>query len=108
MIAISPEIPDNVNKTVAKTKAGFSIISDDNLNIMKLYQVNFSVEQATQDRYKKFGIDFSVANGNNGASLPVPATYVIGKNGKIKYVFFNPDYKLRPSVKEISDQLSTK
>lgn len=105
LVAITPETQENALKTIAKTKASFSVISDEHLAIMKAYKVDFTVDIATQDRYKKFGIDFSQANGDNGASLPVPATYVIGKDGKIKYVFFNPDYRLRPSVKEIADHL---
>ncbi len=105
VIAISPEIMENVEKTVARSKATFPIISDSNLAIMKAYQVNFTVDDSTQSRYKKFGIDFLEANGKNGANLPVPATYIIGKNGKIKYAFFNPDYKKRASVQDILDQL---
>lgn len=101
VVAISPEVQENIVKTIEKTKASFPVISDVKMKIMKDYRVNFAVPQATQDRYKKFGIDFSVANGENGANLPVPATYVIGKNGKIKYVFFNPDYRKRASIKEI-------
>ena len=105
VVAISPEIQENVVKTIEKTKASFPVISDVQMKIMKDYQVNFAVPQATIDRYKNFGIDFNVANGVNGANLPVPATYVIGKNGKIKYVFFNPDYRKRASVKEIASYL---
>ncbi len=105
LIAITPETMENVGKTIGKTKASFPIISDDNLAIMKMYRVNFQVDNATQEKYKKYGIDFMAANGSNGANLPVPATYVIGKNGKVKYVFFNPDYRLRPSVKDIADHL---
>jgi peroxiredoxin len=105
VVAISPEIQENVVKTIEKTKASFPVISDVQMKIMKDYQVNFAVPQTTIDRYKNFGIDFNMANGENGANLPVPATYVIGKNGKIKYVFFNPDYRKRASVKEISSYL---
>jgi peroxiredoxin len=105
VVAISPEIQENVTKTIQKTKASFPVISDEQMKIMKDYKVNFPVPQATIDRYKNFGIDFSVANGANGANLPVPATYVIGKNGKIKYVFFNPDYRKRASVQEIVSYL---
>ncbi len=105
VIAISPEKMENVEKTVAKSKAGFPIISDSSMAIMKAYNVNFAVDENTQTRYKKFGIDFLEANGSNGANLPVPATYIIGKNGKIKYAFFNPDYKKRASVQDILDQL---
>jgi peroxiredoxin len=67
--------------------------------------VAFQVDQPSQDKYKNYGIDFMVANGSNGANLPVPATYVIGKDGRIKYVFFNPDYRQRPSVKDIIEHL---
>jgi peroxiredoxin len=105
VIAVSPEVQDNVKKTIEKTKASFPVISDVKMQIMKDYKVNFSVPQATQDRYKNFGIDFNIANGENGANLPVPATYVIGTDGTIKYVFFNPDYRKRASVKEIAAYL---
>lgn len=105
VVAISPEIQESVVKTVAKTKASFPIISDVQMKIMKDYRVNFTVPQTTVDRYKNVGIDFNITNGANGANLPVPATYVIGKDGKIKYVFFNPDYRKRASVKEIASYL---
>ena len=105
ILAITQETYENVGKTITKTRAGFPIISDDHLSIMKLYKVNFEVDQSTQEKYKQHGIDFSIANGSNGANLPVPATYIIGKDGKIRYVFFNPDYRKRPSVKEIVDHL---
>lgn len=105
VVAISPEVQENIVKTIEKTKASFPVISDVKMKIMKDYRVNFAVPQATQDRYKNFGIDFNVANGENGANLPVPATYVIGNNGKIKYVFFNPDYRKRASIKEIAAYL---
>lgn len=105
LVAVTPETMENVGKTITKTKATFPVISDADLSIMKSYKVDFQIDQATQDRYKKFGIDFMVANGDNGANLPVPATYVIGKDRKIKYVFFNPDYRLRPSVKDIAEHL---
>lgn len=105
VVAISPETKENVDKTVEKSKASFPIISDDAMGIMKMYKVNFAVDEATQVNYKKYGIDFSKANGSNGANLPVPATYIVGKNGRIKYVFFNPDYKVRSSVQDLLNHL---
>lgn len=105
VVAISPETMENVGKTVAKSKAAFPIISDESMAIMKAYHVNFAVDEKTQGRYKKFGLDFTEANGSNGANLPVPATYIIGKDGIIKYAFFNPDYKMRTSVKDILEHL---
>lgn len=105
VITITPETFDNIKKTVSKTKATFSIIEDKGLAIMKDYKVNFAVDEKTIEKYKGYGIDFEKANGKNGANLPVPATYIISKDGKIKYVFFNADYSKRASVKDIVNNL---
>ena len=105
VLTITPETAGNIKKTIEKTKASYSIIEDKGMSIMKSYKVNFAVDENTIEKYKKYGIDFDKANGTNGANLPVPATYIISKDGKIKYAFFNPDYRQRPSVKEILDNL---
>ena len=105
VLTITPETPDNIKKTVEKTKATYSIIEDKHLAIMKNYKVSFAVDEKTIEKYKGYCIDFEKANGENGANLPVPATYIIGKDGRIKYVYFNTDYRKRASVKEILDNL---
>ncbi len=105
VIAITPEQPANVEKTIGKTKATYSILTDDNLKIMKDYDVAYAVDPAVIEKYKSYGIDFSSANGNNGANLPVPAVYIIDKKGNITYRYFDADYTKRPSVMEIAEHL---
>lgn len=105
VIAITPETEEGIKKTVEKTKTSIRIIEDKGLAIMMKYKVSFSVDENTVARYKNYGIDFNTANGSNGANLPVPATYIIGKDGIIKYVFFNTDYRKRASIKDILDHL---
>ncbi|WP_290710882.1 redoxin domain-containing protein, partial [Flavihumibacter sp. CACIAM 22H1] len=104
ILAVSPEIQENIAKTIAKTKASFPVLHDAQLKIMKAYDVAYDVDPETIERYKKFKIDFNAVNGSNGAKLPVPAVYII-KNGVISYRFFNEDYTKRPSVRELAEQL---
>ena len=101
LIAISPEKPEMVAKTVEKTKATYSILYDKELKIMKAYDVEFEVPENTVSRYRTAGLDIETNNGTNGKYLPVPAVYVIDKESTVIYRFFEPDYKKRPSVKEI-------
>jgi peroxiredoxin len=105
LIAVTPEKPENINKTVEKTKATYSILYDKGLKIMKAYDVAFAVDEATIEKYKKYGIDFEKANGENGANLPVPAVFIINKQGKIIYRFFDTDYSKRPSISELLSHL---
>lgn len=102
VVVVTPETPANVDKTIAKTKATFPIVTDQNFAIMKAYKTAFTVDEATAQKYQGFGVDLKAANGADTNVLPVPATYVIGRDGKIQYTYFNPDYRHRVSVREVA------
>jgi peroxiredoxin len=105
LVAVSPEKPENISKTVEKTKAEYSILYDEKLKIMKAYDVEFELPENTVTRYRNSGLDIEKNNGDNGKYLPVPAIYIIDKESTVTYRFFEPDYKKRPSVAEILKNL---
>ena len=107
LIAITPEKQEGITKTVEKTKATYPIITDDELKIMKAYDVAYRVDTKTIDRYKMASIDLAANNGQKPEAvyLPVPAVYIIGKDGEIKYRFFEEDYKKQAAVKDILSNL---
>ena len=108
LIAITPEKQEGVAKTIEKTKASYPIITDEELKIMKAYDVAYLVDTKTIDRYKMASIDLAANNGQkpDGVYLPVPAVYIIGKDGEIKYRFFEEDYKKQAGVKDILNNLA--
>ena len=101
LIAITPEKPESISKTIEKTGVKYSILFDEGLKIMKAYDVEFEVPENTLTRYRNGGLDIEANNGTNGKYLPVPAVYIIDKESNITYRFFDADYKKRPSVQEI-------
>jgi peroxiredoxin len=105
VLAVTPELPENISKTIGKTKASYSILYDKGLKIMNDYKVAFTVEEKTVEKYKGYGIDFLKVNGENGATLPVPAVYIINKERKIIYRFFDVNYTKRSSIKDILNYL---
>lgn len=105
LVAVSPEIPENVAKTIEKTKATYSVLYDEGLKIMKAYDVEYELQENTVTRYRNAGLDIEKSNGANGKYLPVPAVYIIDKESTVTYRFFEPDYKKRPSVQEILKNL---
>lgn len=105
VIAVTPENAENRNKTIEKTTASFHILSDDHSKIMHAYQVAFLLDDKTTEKYKGYGIVLPERNGTNGAELPVPAVYIVNKEGKITYRHFDQDYTKRASVKELIDHL---
>ena len=77
LVAVTPEKPESISKTIEKTKASYSIIWDESLKIMKAYGVVFEVPENTLNRYRSSGLDIDSINGSNGKFLPVPAVYII-------------------------------
>lgn len=107
LIAITPERQEGVAKTIEKTKATYPIITDEELKIMKAYDVAYQVDTKTIDRYKMASIDLAANNNQkpDAVYLPVPAVYIVGKDGEIKYRFFEEDYKKQAAVKDILNNL---
>ena len=106
VVGVTPETGENINKTINKTHASFSIIQDAGYKIMKEYDVNYTVDDAMNAKLKSYGVDLDKNNGNTNHVLPVPATYVIDRSGKIIYVHFDKDYTRRASVGAILSALN--
>ncbi len=106
VIAITPEAPDGINKTIEKTGSVFPILYDKDMKIANAYKVAYQVEERSVDRYKGFGTDLLAINQQKGkVYLPVPAVYIINKEGSITYRYFNEDYKKRPFIKDILGEI---
>ena len=106
LIAVTPEKPESIAKTIEKTQASYSLLYDKEMKIMKAYAVAFEVDERTVSRYKNADIDLATANGQKDkVYLPVPAVYIINKEGTILYRFFDADYKKHPTVQEILENL---
>ncbi len=105
IIAVSPEKLENISKTIEKTKATYNVVADENSKIMNAYKVAFELDEKTTEKYKGYGVNLTERNGSNGNNLPVPAVYIINKEGKITYRYFDINYKNRATVQEILKNL---
>jgi hypothetical protein len=74
---------------------------------MKDYDVKYKVNDKEVSRLKISNIDLAKNNNQKPEAvfLPVTAVYIIGKDGEIKYRFFEPDYKKRAPLSEILQNL---
>jgi peroxiredoxin len=100
VVAITPESIENVEQTVKLHNLSFTVVYDCQEQIMKDYNVMFNVTKDYQDNVMKYlTIDIAKNNGRDAAHLPVPATYIISREGTIVAIQFDPDYNNRASVK---------
>ena len=103
VIVVTPEQPPFIEATMKKTGASFSIISDSSYGIMDAFGVSFQLNESSTSNYVLSNT--RKGNGNKDDILPVPATYIIGKDGKIRYMHFDENYRNRAPISDILDSL---
>jgi len=105
LIAITPEKNSEIDKTISKTGASFSIIYDEGHRIMDAYRVTFRTSDLKNILHFAAGININEASGNKDNALPVPATYIIASDGRIIGRHFDTNYAKRMSVAAILEAI---
>ena len=102
LVAITPETPDNALTTQEKNEIAFEVLSDSGNRVASAFGLTFRVPDAVNDLYRnRFGIDLQASNGEASQTLPLPATFVIGKGGRVLKAFVDADYTRRAEPDEI-------
>ncbi|MCZ8511605.1 peroxiredoxin-like family protein [Paenibacillus filicis] len=95
LIAVSPQTPDASLTMKEKNELEFLVLSDPDGIVAGNYNLVFKLPDYIIEIYKGFGLDIPGHNGNDTWELPVPATYVIDRSGKIRFASVDPDYTKR-------------
>lgn len=103
LVAITPETPDNSMSTSEKNELTFEVLTDFNSELAKKINIAFDLPENLKPIYEEFGINVQKHNGN--FTLPVPATFIIDKEGRVVYEFLDIDYTKRLDPKEIIEAL---
>ncbi len=93
IIAISPDQPSLLKQTGEKGKLSYQLLSDSS----GLFSQAVGIAFQAPDNYIKT-IE-QVSGGSNKTSLPVPALFILDKQGAILFEHINPNYKSRISLK---------
>lgn len=106
LIAVSPEKPESGLDMALKKQLEFDVLHDDGNALAKTYDLLWEIppeQREKLDEYLKGEYEKTLAefNGTESYQLPVPATFVIDKDGTIEYMFKDPDYSKRADNQEI-------
>jgi len=101
VIAITPQSPDKSAEQVKKDGFPFQVLSDSTASVMKAYQLYFELPNDLMRIYKEHGLDIEAFNGEGRKGLPTPGAFIIDKNGIIRTMQAEVDYKTRMAPEAI-------
>ncbi|WP_405604253.1 peroxiredoxin-like family protein [Polaribacter sp. Asnod1-A03] len=106
LIGISPEVPDDSLSENEISKMDFDVLSDQDAKIALQYGVAWEVPEFLMEHMRvDRNLDLKKINNGNDSVLPIPATFILGTDGIIKWSYVNVDYRTRSEPDEIVEAL---
>lgn len=106
LVAISPQVPDGSMTKDEINEMTFSVLSDQNAKIASEYGVAWEVPDFLVDHMKVGrSLDLEKINNGNGHILPIPATFVLGRDGVVIWNYVDVDYRTRSEPGDIIEVL---
>jgi peroxiredoxin len=105
MVAIVPDRRQFADEMKEDCGGTFPILTDmDNGYAMSLNLAIWVGAEMTE-HMTAIGRDLPSYQGNESWTLPIPATFVVGQDGRIKTAVTDPDYRQRMAIEQLLDAL---
>jgi peroxiredoxin len=91
IVAISPDAPQEIRKTIDKHHLSFQVYSDTRAVSLRRFGVAYHVDDGTFASLKAEKINLEAYSGERHHVLPVPSVFVVNAAGKITFVHTDPD-----------------
>ncbi len=106
LIAISPQTVQQSYFMRDQHKLRFPLLSDAGNQVARQFGLVYRVPDYQQAIYRKVFINLPFTNGDESWELPIPATYILDRDGTILYASASEDYTERPEPSAIVHALT--
>lgn len=101
LVAISPQTVKQSFFMHDQHKLRFPLLSDAHNNVARQFRLTYRVPPAQEVVYRRAFVNLPFTNGDDSWELPIPATYVLGRDGRVLYSGANEDYTERPEPDDV-------
>src|SRR5581483_4180711 len=101
MVAIVPDREQFAAEMKADSNVRFPILTDMDNGYAMTLNLAIWVGAEMEEYMNKIGRSLPKYQGNDSWMLPIPATFVVGEDGRIKARFVDPDYRKRMAIEEL-------
>lgn len=101
LAVVTPETRDFPRQLRRGLGLELKVLSDVGHAVAASYGVLFRVPDETKAHYSRLGFDLGARHGSSVWMLPLPATYVIDAEGRIRNAFVEPDFTIRQEPDQI-------
>jgi peroxiredoxin len=107
MVAISPQGERQSDFMAGQHGLPFPVLTDPGCALAEQFGLVYTVPEYHQHHYRSILVNVPFMNGEPSWRLPLPATYVIGRDGKVLFAEAHADFRVRPEPQEALDAAFT-
>ena len=100
IVVLTPELERYTRALHKKLNLTFDILTDLHLKTAEQFRLVFTLPDYLRELYKSFGSTLDRFHDETEYRLPMPARYVVDKEGIIRSADVNADYTIRPEPSE--------
>jgi peroxiredoxin len=104
-VAISPQTQRHNDFTADRHSLTFPMLSDPGCEVADRFGLTYVLPTYMQKYYRSILVNIPFVNGDESWRLPVPATFVIGQDGRILFAEAQADFRVRPEPRDVLDAL---
>jgi peroxiredoxin len=101
LVAISPQTVKQSFFMRDQHKLRFPLLSDAGNQVARQFGLTYRVPDFQQAVYRRAFVNLPLVNGDESWGLPIPATYILDRDGTVLYASANEDYTERPEPADI-------
>lgn len=95
LVAISPQLPDGSLSTAEANELTFDVLSDVGNRVARSFGLVWSLSEELREALRSNNKALPGINGDDSWELPVPATYVVARDGRVALAAVDVDYRNR-------------
>ena len=101
LAAISPQTVKQSFFMHDQHKLRFPLLSDAGNQVARQFSLSYRVPAIQEQVYRRAFVNLPFTNGEDSWELPIPATYILDRDGTVLSASANEDYTERPEPAEI-------
>jgi len=96
MVAIGPQTGRQSDFTAGQHGLPFPLLSDPGCALAEQFGLAYALPEYLREHYLSILINLPFVNGESSWRLPLPATYVIDRAGRVLFAEAHADFRVRP------------
>jgi peroxiredoxin len=100
LVAIGPQNQRQSDFMAGQHGLPFPVLTDPNNTVAEQFGLVYTVPEYYRDYYLSILVNIPFVNGDKSWRLPLPATYVIIREGRVAFAEAHADFRVRPEPEE--------